>query len=574
MSEIYVYAANSDDFTTFGLVGALTPTSCVFEEEANGMSEITLEHPIDAWGKYQALEINNLLQVKVPVRTPPAIDDSGNYRNNIFMYRVRSASAKARTLYKNKKRTAKIAVVPAGESVSVFSKPDNGIWEVCSAAYGYGWMSKDGLDDEPYTTYDFDTPSIYDSETAEPAWTVKPQIFRIYEVRKNIASVTVAARHITYDLLYNTTDYKTNSSISPDTAIRSIFQHAIDTNHEFKAFSDIKYTYTGVDWTRINIINAFLDPDIGLCALFRAAFVRDNWNMYVLQNPGMDRGVTIEYARNMTGVEYIESIDEIVTRIMPVGETKDGKPLLLTDDVFGVNYVDSERIGDYPIVYSMVLECENCKVGSDGLTNVTQARNRMREQAEALFAENIDLPKIEMTVDFVTLGDTEDYKQFRDLERMFLYDYVTVRHKQHGVNVRAKIVKIKWDCLLGRMERMDIGSSVKTLANTQSMTSNSQYYVSKGLPSTGGTIDGGLYLKGDPVDPMEAATKQYVDNEISKIEIQGGGSGATFTPHVSTEGVISWTNDGGLLDPEPVNIKGAKGDAGVGIIDITIEEVV
>ena len=276
----------------------------------------------------------------------------------------------------------------------------------------------------------------------------------------------------------------------------------------------------------------------------------------------------------MTGVEYIESIDEIVTRIMPVGETKDGKPLLLTDDVFGVNYVDSERIGDYPIVYSMVLECENCKVGSDGLTNVTQARNRMREQAEALFAENIDLPKIEMTVDFVTLGDTEDYKQFRDLERMFLYDYVTVRHKQHGVNVRAKIVKIKWDCLLGRMERMDIGSSVKTLANTQSMTSNSQYFVSKGLPSTGGTIDGGLYLKGDPVDPLEAATKQYVDKRIGEIEVSGGVPGATFTPYVSPEGLISWTNDGGLLDPEPVNIKGTPGDPGVGIIDITIEEVV
>ncbi len=41
-----------------------------------------------------------------------------------------------------------------------------------------------------------------------------------------------------------------------------------------------------------------------------------------------------------------------------------------------------------------------------------------------------------------------------------------------------------------------------------------------------------------------------------------GSAGATFTPAVSTEGVLSWTNDRGLPNPTPVNIKGAKGDKG------------
>ena len=40
------------------------------------------------------------------------------------------------------------------------------------------------------------------------------------------------------------------------------------------------------------------------------------------------------------------------------------------------------------------------------------------------------------------------------------------------------------------------------------------------------------------------------------------GSGATFFPYVSTNGVISWTNDKGLENPEPRNIKGPKGDDG------------
>lgn len=53
----------------------------------------------------------------------------------------------------------------------------------------------------------------------------------------------------------------------------------------------------------------------------------------------------------------------------------------------------------------------------------------------------------------------------------------------------------------------------------------------------------------------------------SNIGVTSGGGGAgeagtTFTPSVSAAGVISWTNDGGLENPTPVNIKGPKGDQG------------
>ena len=53
----------------------------------------------------------------------------------------------------------------------------------------------------------------------------------------------------------------------------------------------------------------------------------------------------------------------------------------------------------------------------------------------------------------------------------------------------------------------------------------------------------------------------------SNIGVTSGGGGAgepgtTFTPSVSEAGVISWTNDGGLENPTPVNIKGPKGDQG------------
>jgi hypothetical protein len=41
-----------------------------------------------------------------------------------------------------------------------------------------------------------------------------------------------------------------------------------------------------------------------------------------------------------------------------------------------------------------------------------------------------------------------------------------------------------------------------------------------------------------------------------------GDNGATFVPYVDNDGIIHWTNNKGLVNPLPVNIKGPKGDKG------------
>ena len=85
-------------------------------------------------------------------------------------------------------------------------------------------------------------------------------------------------------------------------------------------------------------------------------------------------------------------------------------------------YIDSPRINDYPVIHVYELQCENCSVGQqeDGGGIVTEeiARARMKQQTEDLFESGCDLPKIEMSVEFINLGDTEEYKQFRNLEKL------------------------------------------------------------------------------------------------------------------------------------------------------------
>ena len=55
-----------------------------------------------------------------------------------------------------------------------------------------------------------------------------------------------------------------------------------------------------------------------------------------------------------------------------------------------------------------------------------------------------------------------------------------------------------------------------------------------------------------------------IDNDALEVGMGGTGSGAggTFIPTVSIDGTLSWTNDAGLTNPTPINLKGAKGDNG------------
>lgn len=64
-------------------------------------------------------------------------------------------------------------------------------------------------------------------------------------------------------------------------------------------------------------------------------------------------------------------------------------------------------------------------------------------------------------------------------------------------------------------------------------------------------------LKGSPGTPGPAGAPGK-DGEAGP----SGKDGISYTPSVSEDGIISWTNDGGLENPPTVNIKGPKGDTG------------
>lgn len=476
MSDIYVFSSNEDnnDYSTMGLVGALEPTECKFEETANGDSLVTMTHPIDEFGKYTALVRDNILVIPVPVRTTPEIQN-GSCVTTVWTYKVKPlnqlTSRNQRTLYKSSSGSGKRKVMNAGDIVTVVYQPKDTAnisrWKVKSK-YGTGWIDPNGF--ELITEHKIEDNANAIQEVQSP-WMITDQLFRIYEVERGLEKVTASARHITYDLLYDATHYYYGSdqAVSLQTTLDNILGKSYGFQTRFHAYTNVTNTQTGLSFRGKNEIECFLDPEDGVCAKFDVSMIRDNYDLYFLHDPGINRGVRIQYGKNLTGISYKDNTEELVTRIIPTGETKNGEEFFLAGPV-EQQCVDSKHINDYPIIHVYYMKCENCKIGdkdeNGGKITEAVARARMRAQAQKMFDSGCDLPKIEMSVEFINLGDAEEYKQFRNLENCFLYDYVIIQHPKMNIDVTAQIVKMEWDCLLDRMNSVEIGTVGKTLANT------------------------------------------------------------------------------------------------------------
>lgn len=471
MSDIYLYESNATDLEGMGLVGALTPTECLFSEEANGLSEIRLTHPLDEWARYTQLAVGRILKVPVPVRSLPEIEN-GEIVSSVEYWQVKEGAAKdIRWAYSKEsggcrtglpKPLQRVTVVKKGNSryKIKYTKTDSK-GKKSSAS---GWINKNAL--EYISEQDIgDDPNAI--EEVAPAWSVREQYFRIYEVRSSDMvgegrGVTVSARHIFYDLMGNLTTYKPEGAVGCQAALDGILSGCVS-GHDFDAATNIGASREA-QWVRVNPVSAILDPDDGLCAKFGGDLVRDNWDLTLLADAGMNRGVRIEYRKNMLGVECQVNTDSVVTRVYPMGQTAKGKPLGMGGDT---PWVDSPKIGDYPTPHIYVLDKgSEIKAKSTSGADVNSARNQLQQAAQAYFSDNpgIDEPEISLSVDFVSLGDTAEYAQYRNLESVHLYDTVRIRHMPLNIDVLAQVNKIEFDCLTGRMKGIELGSKLINLA--------------------------------------------------------------------------------------------------------------
>ena len=293
---------------------------------------------------------------------------------------------------------------------------------------------------------------VNDNVIAAPTPYSDKQLFRIYKREKSDDEVTVYARHIYYDNLgkYLVDVRPTNKN--GQQALDIIFSGTKFTPH-----SDITTANTAY-YVRKNIVEAIAgDDENSFINRWGGERLYDNYDVYIMRQIGSDKGVRAEFGHNLEAIEESVSDEDVVTRIIPVaynGYVLEGaKP-----------WVDSPKIGSYAEVKGAVINFddiklqEDCSEGETGYANLTALRAALVKACNEEYKKGIDDPTVNYTVNMVELANTVEYAEYKQLESVEVGDTITCRHKGIKIEVKARCIRIKWNCITKENEEVELGN--------------------------------------------------------------------------------------------------------------------
>lgn len=189
----------------------------------------------------------------------------------------------------------------------------------------------------------------------------------------------------------------------------------------------------------------------------------DKFNVKLHLNRGKDTGVEIRFGKNMVDLKQDIDTSETYNAIVPYwySEDEENSGFVTLPEKYVVHGSDAVRA-----------------VPSD-LTEYFEKKptvTELREKAQSLLDSSGSWEAEEnISVDFVQLWLTEEYKDVAPLERLNLCDIVTIWHPGLGINgVRQKVVKTVYNTLSDRYVQMELNQLSTTLASITSQQISAQ----------------------------------------------------------------------------------------------------
>lgn len=285
------------------------------------------------------------------------------------------------------------------------------------------------------------------------------QPFRIYRTVKNLDSILVYANHIFFDLQSN---FLMDCRYKFDTcqqALEDILNSTLYKNN-FTCTSNI-IERNNAYYVRKNPVEAIITSENSIVNLYKGELLRDKFKIVFNDSIGKDNNVIIEYRKNLLGLEKDEDISQVVTRIVPTGLTAKNSIITL-DEV----YVDSPLINNYVNPVVKEIHFNDLKEDAEKGITIESIKEQLKVRALELFSkDHIDSPRVNYKINFLDLSLTEEYKDFKALEKVKLADVVTVRHRDLKIDVKRKVIKYKWDSLTKSYIEIELGDLESTLSN-------------------------------------------------------------------------------------------------------------
>lgn len=231
-------------------------------------------------------------------------------------------------------------------------------------------------------------------------------------------------------------------------------------NRKYSAKSDITVRSTAY-YEYKNFIEALNgNEDNSFINCWGGEIFFDNYEVIVNKKQGNDYGVQILYGKNIKKDGIQEEIDtrEVVTRIFPKAY----------NGYKSTNPVDSELINEYPTVKIATMTFDDVKMQQDAseedrangvIICETQKEldKALKEKCREQYKNGIDKPKLSMSVEIVLLENTEEYREYKELEKVGLGDTVHCKHSKLGITTDARVIELEYDCLKKKTTQVELG---------------------------------------------------------------------------------------------------------------------
>lgn len=236
-----------------------------------------------------------------------------------------------------------------------------------------------------------------------------------------------------------------------------------------------------VDIADKSLLSAILEESTdktnsSIYAAYKGEVIWNNFEINMVDERGNDYSFTIKSGKNLESLE--EEIDDTGEDFATALIMKSSDGLFLPNQ----EIIYSPNANKYDRYFFKTISCEDVSFEDLVTENSTDADvekakkvvyEQLRERAQKQFDNGIDKPPTNYTVNFITLKDSEEYKNYASLEKCELGNNVTTIYSKIGIRSEGRVLSIKYNALTNKIEEIEIGERLKkTIIDTVSYTQN------------------------------------------------------------------------------------------------------
>ncbi|HGS8612682.1 TPA: phage tail tip lysozyme [Enterococcus faecalis] len=282
------------------------------------------------------------------------------------------------------------------------------------------------------------------------------QYFEIYNIKKNLQSVSVTARHIGFMANKNfiIDSFTANGN---GTQIMNNLKAALTFKQRFNYLSNVGTTHQFTA-KQVGPIDAIIGSNNGnqnLTGVTGGELEMDNFNLKLVKQIGADNGFRIDFGINLEAIDEDYDDESIINSLFLIGGVPD-------------NDYDQDK---EPITYGFLeiagVNDSNRRIGKRE-NSECKTVDELKKWGQSLFdKDRIHEPKVTHTISMVALEHTLEYEDmYEEFSSLHFGDVVHVRAKEVDIEVTERMVEYTWFPTLGKFKNIVLGNDLSLYTST------------------------------------------------------------------------------------------------------------